>query len=144
MKPAKTVIIALMALTATAALTALAQTTPTYENTEAWSRWVQAYRILAELSKAGMNTTQYTQKLRQALQALRQGNYQQAQDILDQTTPELRQLHAQKESYILADNIRKYATVAAILSIPPLTYYLLPRAYVKTWYRLRKKWIMEG
>lgn len=142
MKATKTVIIILLTLTALAALTqtAHAQTTPTYENTQTWQKWVQAYKILAELSRADINVTQYTQKLRQALQAMEQGNYQQAQNIINQIIPQLQQLQANKENYILTENIKKYVTATTIFIIPLLFYYLFPRAYLKIFHRIRKKW----
>lgn len=147
MKAAKATIIALAALVATALAIAAAQTTHAqtqpYEKTETWQKWLQAYGILNELSKTGMNITQYTQKLRQALQALHEGDYQQTENILNQILPELQQLQANAGNYILKTSAIKYLTAAAILSIPPITYYALPRAYLHIWYKTRRKWITK-
>lgn len=141
MGAADRLVIAALVIAALAAQAVEAQA-PADEGARVWQELVQAYRIVADLSQAGINTTEYVRELRQALQAIDGGDYGRAQEILDRVMPQLQSLEGQRDSYVLMSNARKYATAAAILAIPPLTYYLLPRAYLRIWYRLRRNRIV--
>jgi len=112
------------------------------EGQSVWDKWLYAYRLVIELSRSGINVSEHLELLNQSLHYIEIGDYDKASRILDQVIPELENDYIALGSYAFQENVRKYSIVAALLSLPPLFYYLFPRAYLEVWYRLKRNWIV--
>lgn len=112
-------------------------------NSSVWNEWVQAYRMVAEISKAGMNVSIYTDRLREALEMIKEGNSSGAREILESVMPQLREAYLSKDNYVLTSTIKRYALASVVLATPLIFYYVFPRVYLEIWYRARKKWVIK-
>lgn len=99
----------------------------------------EAYR----LSKRGVDVSDVVHRLDRALRLARQGDVEDASRVLDEAEALLSQLSGQASSTLLKARLEKYLAAAALASLPVLTYLLLPRLYLKIWYRSRRRWVVE-
>ncbi len=122
------------------ASTAIPPTDP--QGSRVWGRWLAAYDKLTELSEAGLNVSDYVILMNEALAAIDEGKYSRAEALLDEVEPLINDSYAGLSNYLLFRLVIKYVTVTAVLLVPPLFYYLFPRAYLSIWFRLRRRWVV--
>ncbi len=108
-----------------------------------WEKWLYAYSMVTELSRANINVTKYILILQESLDLLNRGECTKADSLLDGILPELENLYSQKDKYVFWSNIRKYGLAALIGSVPVFFYFFFPRIYLWIWYKTREKWVVE-
>ncbi len=109
--------------------------------------FIKLYAEVAELGKEGINVTSLVHELSIALKLINEGTNEslaRAESILSHVRSEVESLKAEAPQIILISNFRKYGTAAAIAAIPVALYFLLPRAYLAIWFRVRRRWVVES
>jgi len=131
-------IILLIILLLSISMTTLAYSQPTeeYLRTKLTNLYVRVYR----LGKEGINVTRIVSELDLAVKYIDYGRYSDADKILNNVEAEVTHLEDISGTMIFWSNFQKYSTVAVLLSIPVLTYFILPRVYMMIWFRLRRRW----
>ncbi|MEM2021645.1 MAG: hypothetical protein QXP80_05420 [Zestosphaera sp.] len=107
-------------------------------------RFFSLYSRVVDLSRKGVEVNQYTDPLNEVLRLLEAGDLDDATELMNLIEANLSRLEARADEIVLMKSVTKYSTVAAILAIPLLTYFLLPRAYVYAWFRSRRGWMITG
>ncbi len=131
----------LLVVAALALLAPIAGAQPAGQDVEA--RVVSLYEEAYKLAKRGIDVEEVVHMLDQALKLARQGDTGEAQRLLEEASRRLDTLSSQADSILLRARLEKYLTVAVLASIPVATYLLLPRLYLRLWYRSRKRWVVE-
>ncbi len=114
---------------------------------EVRKEFIDVYVDVAKLGKEGINVTSLVHELSKALKLIDEGSNEsllKAKAIIDHVKSEVRKLKAEAPRIILMDNLRKYLIVAALACIPIAFYFLLPRAYLLVWFRVRRRWVVES
>ena len=114
---------------------------------EVRKEFIDVYVDVAKLGKEGINVTSLVHELSKALKLIDEGSNEsllKAKAIIDHVKSEVRKLKAEAPRIILMDNLRKYLIVAALACIPIAFYFLLPRAYLLVWFRIRRRWVVES
>ena len=120
-------------------MTTIAYSQPSEESLR--TRLTELYVRVYRLGREGINVTKVVSELNLAVKYIDSGRYSDADKILDNVEAEVTHLEDVSGSIIFWSNFHKYSTVAVLLSIPVLTYFILPRIYMMIWYRLRRRWI---
>lgn len=107
-------------------------------------RFFSLYSRVVDLSRKGVEVSQYADPLNEVLRLLEVGDLDDATKLMNLIEANLSRLEARADEIVLMKSVTKYSTVAAILAIPLLTYFLLPRAYVYAWFRSRRRWMIAG
>ncbi len=109
--------------------------------------FIKLYVEVAELGKEGVNVTPLVHELSKALKLINEGTNEslvRAEYVLSHVRSEVESLKAESPRIVLMNDFRKYGTAAAIATIPVALYFLLPRAYLAIWFRVRKRWVVES
>ena len=111
-----------------------------------WEFFLEVYSKTEYLGSKGINVSVIVDDLNRVLDLLYRGDnssLEEAYNILLELNTTCNRLLEELPSVILWRNIRLYSTVGVLASIPILSYIFIPRLYVKTWYRFRKKWLVS-
>jgi hypothetical protein len=108
-----------------------------------WSEVYKTYRLILELHDSGIDTSNLTSQLNRALILWEEGNRSAALNIVRNVEVEGGKLRAVEGQARLRVSLYRYGIAASLLSIAPLTYFLLPRVYIEAWYRSRRRWVVE-
>lgn len=96
------------------------------------------------LRERRVNVEELAARLGEAVKLWESGDRGGAVKILEEVKLEVEGL--EEEAWIM--EARFYLSLAvkvlALLSIPPLTYYGLPRVYLRVWYNLRRGWLVRS
>jgi len=114
---------------------------------EVRKEFIDVYVDVAKLGREGINVTSLVHELSKALKLIDEGSNEsllKAKAIIDHVKSEVKRLKAEAPRIILMDNLRKYLIVAALACIPIAFYFLLPRAYLALWFRVRRRWVVES
>ena len=114
---------------------------------EVRKEFIDVYVDVAKLGREGINVTSLVHELSKALKLIDEGSNEsvlKAKAIMDHVKSEVKRLKAEAPRIILMDNLRKYLIVAALACIPIAFYFLLPRAYLLIWFRVRRRWVVES
>lgn len=114
---------------------------------EVRKEFIDVYVDVAKLGREGINVTSLVHELGKALKLIDEGSNEsllKAKAIIDHVKSEVRKLKAEAPRIILMDNLRKYLIIAALACIPIAFYFLLPRAYLLIWFRVRRRWVVES
>ena len=114
---------------------------------EVRKEFIDVYVDVAKLGREGINVTSLVHELGKALKLIDEGSNEsvlKAKAIMDHVKSEVKRLKAEAPRIILMDNLRKYLIVAALACIPIAFYFLLPRAYLLIWFRVRRRWVVES
>ncbi len=130
---------ALAALALLAPAIALAQTAGHDVETRVTALYTDAYR----LAKRGIDVSTVIHELDKALKLARRGDVEEAQRLLDDASARLQQLESGASSTLLRARLEKFLAVAVLAAIPVATYLLLPRLYLRLWYKSRRRWVVE-
>ncbi len=107
---------------------------------------IQLYTETVNLSREGVNVSGVVNDLSSALALIDEGSNEsliKASQILSNASKEINALRAEAPRIKLMNDLRLYGTVAVLASIPILTYFLLPRAYLIMWFRSRRRWLVR-
>lgn len=104
---------------------------------------LEVLRLLERVSAEGIDVSPYVERLNEALDLYNANRTIEADTLMDQVFSELKELESQLAFFRLQKWLRLGATVAALLAIPPLFYFLFPRAYALVWAFSRRNWIMK-
>ncbi len=111
-----------------------------------WSELTDLFAKTVELGRQGIDVSEITHNLSQALSLISKGDdrsLEEASQILSHVRDEITRIDENKWRILLINDATKYSLVALILSVPVLTYFLLPRAYVIVWFKTRRRWVVE-
>ena len=101
---------------------------------------IQIYKRVYRLGREGINVTNIVRDLNMVLAYVREGDLDRAGRLLNDIDARVSDLEARSGDIIFWMNVRKYSTAAALISLPILAYIFIPRIYLETWYRLRRRW----
>lgn len=104
---------------------------------------IEALRLLERLGSEGIDVLPYVEQLNRALELYRMNMTAEAEMLMTRVLSELRELDAQLPSVRFQRWLRVGVTVAGLLAIPPLFYYLFPRAYALAWAYSRRNWVVK-
>lgn len=104
---------------------------------------LSALRLLERLGSEGVDVSPYAERLTRALELYQENRTVEADALVAQVLSQLRELDSQLPSLRLQRWLRVGATVAGLLAIPPLFYYLFPRAYALAWAYSRRNWVVK-
>lgn len=110
---------------------------------EVKEKFVRTYVEVAKLGREGVDVKPLVQRLKEALEKINEGKVDDAGRILNDVSERLVTLKNEAPRILMMNSLEKYVSVAAILSIPLLTYFLLPRVYLELWFKARRKWVVE-
>jgi len=99
---------------------------------------------LGYLESSGLNVSSLVEELDKAVKLYYSGERSKALRILQSIEASVSKLKPLAREAAARRTMEKAITVAALASAPIAVYLLLPRAYLYLWYRLRRKWIVEG
>ncbi len=100
-------------------------------------------RDLEYLSSRGVDVSNITRSLDEAVKLYEANRTSEAIALLDNISSEVNALKAQAEDVYFRSTVARYATVALILSTPLAAYIAIPRIYIYLWFRLRRGWLVE-
>ncbi|MEM0378705.1 MAG: hypothetical protein QXP68_06690 [Thermosphaera sp.] len=110
---------------------------------------IESYaRRLKKLSIVGMNTSEAEQYISNALSLLNKGELtiEEKEWITGNLTLAgifIDRLEENYPSFIFWRNLEVTLTILGLISIPILTYVLLPRVWALVWFKTRRKWIVK-
>ena len=107
-----------------------------------YEKFLSMYSRVVNLALKGINVSQYVINLDKALQLLEANKSEEALELMSRVEADLRELESRADNIVLTQTLSKYATAVAILSIPILVYFLLPRLYVYAWFKSRRRWVI--
>ena len=96
-----------------------------------------------KLGKECVNVTDIVSEMNIAIKYIDNGQYDNADKLLNKIDSQVTHLEDISGNILFWSNFWRYFTVAVLLSIPVLTYFILPRLYITIWYRLRRRWIAK-
>jgi hypothetical protein len=100
----------------------------------------EEFRKAYTLSVEGLNTSQVIKDLDKAVKLMDSGKCREASELLSKASQELKVMSSSAGAEVMRKEAVKWSTVAVLASLPVITYLLLPRAYLRLWFRYRKKW----
>ncbi len=107
-----------------------------------YEKFLDLYSRIADLALKGINVSQYVTVLKNVLQLLEVNRSEEAMELMTRIEANLSELESKADNIVFSQTVIKYATAAAILSLPALVYLLLPRLYVYVWFKSRKRWVL--
>jgi len=107
-----------------------------------YERFLEMYGRVVNLALKGINVSQYVIALNNALQLLEENRSEEAIELMNRIEANLSELEPRADSIVFSQTVSKYATAAAILSLPVLVYLLLPRLYIYVWFKSRRRWVL--
>ena len=113
---------------------------------ELWSRVEELFTVIEKAGSEGMDVKELIRDLNKAIQLIRKGDEEslrRAKAILDSLSARVEEISRELPRYRLVRDLCTYSRVALLLSIPVAMYFLLPRAYLRLWYRYRRRWLVE-
>lgn len=105
-------------------------------------KFLSIYGRVMNLALEGVDVHQYVTALNEVLQLLESNKFREAVELMNRIDSDLRELESRAGNIIFAKTLSKYATAAAILSLPAIVYFLLPRLYIYSWFRSRRRWVL--
>lgn len=102
----------------------------------------EVMRSLEELSSKYVNVSDAVGYVDRLLKACARGDEAEADAIYGRLGELLGTLREVSEGRLREVMAYKAALTAAFLSLPPLTYVLLPRVYLYLWYLARRRWVV--
>lgn len=107
----------------------------------------ELFTRVEELGLEGVNVTGFVKELNEALKLVNSGDnasMDRAVEILNDLEVRVSRAEASLPSLRVWRAVTTYAQVAVAASIPILAYFLIPRAYVALWFRLRRRWLVAS
>ena len=107
----------------------------------------ELFTRVEELGLEGVNVTGFVKELNEALKLVNSGDnasMDRAVEILNDLEVRVSRAEASLPSLRAWRAVTTYAQVAVAASIPILAYFLIPRAYVALWFRLRRRWLVAS
>mgnify|MGYP000406751310 CR=1 FL=1 len=106
-------------------------------------RVAELYVRVYQLGRDGINVSHVISELNMIVGYIDEGRYDDALRLLDKVSNEVSSLEEVSNEIIFWSNFYKYSTVAILVSIPIMSYLLIPRIYTEIWFRLRRRWIVS-
>ena len=109
--------------------------------------FMNVYRDVVSLARRGIDVSKLVHELSKVLDLINRGDSEsltKARSMLIDISNQVEMIKSRASNVILINNIIKYGTVASIISIPILFYFLFPRIYIALWFRIRRRWIIES
>ena len=113
---------------------------------ELWSRVEELFIVIEKAGSEGMDVKDLIRDLNEVIQLIRRGDEEslsRAKSILDNLSTRVEKISRELPRYRLVRDLCTYLRIALLLSIPVAMYFLLPRVYLRLWYRYRKRWLVE-
>jgi len=105
-------------------------------------RVAELYIRVYRLGRDGINVSHVVSELNIIVKYIDESRYDDALRILDKVSNEVSSLEEASEEIIFWSSFYKYSTVAILISIPIISYLLIPRIYTEIWFRLRRRWVV--
>lgn len=105
-------------------------------------KFLSIYDRVVDLALKGIDVHQYVSALNEALQLLESNKSGEAVELMNRIDSDLRELESRAGNIVFTKTLSKYATATAILSLPVIVYFLLPRLYIYVWFRSRRRWVL--
>ncbi|MCS7108348.1 MAG: hypothetical protein NZ911_03030 [Sulfolobales archaeon] len=108
--------------------------------------FLSIYEELVRLSQLGINVDDLVKDLSMALELINDGSGEsltKAKSILEDVRRRLEVVRSKANYEVIYKNLIKYSSVAILALIPLATYYLLPRAYLRIWFMVRRRWVVK-
>lgn len=107
---------------------------------------LSVYGELVRLSRLGVNVDDLVEDLSAALELINDGSSEslaRARSILEDVRRRLEAVRSRASYEVAYRSLVKYSSVAVLAMIPLATYYLLPRVYLRIWFRARRRWVVK-
>jgi len=137
------VVYSALALAAVALAVSALSTTAHQADSQFEKNVVGLLKDLELLEGKGIDVRGLIHKLDEAIKLAELGEFDKAMGLVEEVRLEVALLKEVADRVYAYEAIRKYGLVIGILSIPALTYFLLPRAYLYLWFKCRRRWIVE-
>ncbi|MEM4752444.1 MAG: hypothetical protein QXR55_02980 [Sulfolobales archaeon] len=108
--------------------------------------FLSIYKELVELSTLGIDVSDLIKELSVILELMDDGSNEsitKAESLLKDIRTRLEILKSKASYEILYVNLIKYSSITLLALIPVATYLLLPRVYLKVWFKVRKRWVIR-
>lgn len=105
-------------------------------------KFLSIYGRVVDLALKGIDVHQYVVALNEALQLLESNKSEEAVELMNRIDSDLRELESRAGNIVFTKTLSKYTTATAILSLPAIVYFLLPRLYIYVWFRSRRRWVL--
>jgi len=135
---ALTIPLVLVAISLAVAVPQVAQA----EFLDPYTKLYELYVRVVKLASQGVDVGEVAEHLSRALKLLELGQYGEAAEEVGRAEEVLTRLELSANTIALRASLAKYGGVAALASVPLAVYVLLPRVYVYTWYRARRRWVV--
>ncbi|MCY0867820.1 MAG: hypothetical protein OWQ48_01110 [Desulfurococcus sp.] len=127
-------------------LSPLIQVSPAYQDlsTEVLEgRLADLLARAGSLEDKGVNVSGVIALLDRAAKYIDAGRYEDAERLLSEAEGVLAGLEEESNTVYLGNLIVKGVEAAIIASIPLAVYFLLPRFYIYTWFKLKRRWLVR-
>lgn len=98
---------------------------------------------LEYLDSRYVNISSLVADLDRAVDLASRGNYSEAIAIINSVRGNVSLLMGDADRVYLYNSIARYGSAAAVLSLPLIVYFFLPRLYLALWFRSRRRWIVR-
>lgn len=115
----------------------------TVHSYDVYTEFLHQYEEVARLAQQGVDVSDAVDMLKEVHSYLEENRAVDAARLLNVTRLRIDALEREAPKIIVLNNLRKGVAVAALASIPILTYFLLPRLYLYLWYKSRRGWLVK-
>lgn len=98
---------------------------------------------LEYLDSRYVNISGLVADLDRAVDLASRGNYSEAIAIINSVRGNVSLLMGTADRVYLYNSIARYGSAAAVLSLPLIVYFFLPRLYLALWFRSRRRWVVR-
>lgn len=108
--------------------------------------FMEVYEGLVEVSELGIDVGPLISKLSTALDLINDGDPQsltKAESLINEVRSELQVIRSRAGYVVLYLSLSKYLIIASLALMPIAIYYVLPRAYLMIWFKVRRGWVVR-
>ncbi|MEM0453148.1 MAG: hypothetical protein QXO98_00610 [Sulfolobales archaeon] len=110
------------------------------------NEFLSIYKELVELSTLGVDVSDLIKELSVVLELIGDGSNEsiaKAESKLKDVRARLEILKSRASYETLYMNLIKYSSITLLALVPVVTYFLLPRVYLKVWFKVRRRWVIR-
>lgn len=116
-----------------------------YSKGNLFSEFLEVYREVVMLAKAGMNVSSLVGKLNEVLNLIEiSDDESHIEELLHRIRVEVSNLEDRAREATIYNTVTKTVSVLVLASIPVAFYVLFPRVYLAVWFKVRRKWVVRS
>lgn len=95
------------------------------------------------LESRGVDVGDLVKELDNAVRLMEAGRVDEARRVIDKVIERISELNATASTTYIIGCATRILTLAAILSLPIIAYYTIPRINMLLWYWFRRRWVVR-